>query len=86
MPTLTPDGLLTQLRWRYATKEFDPSKKIDAVTMAAIEKSLVLTPSSFGLQPWKFLVIRNQDLKEQLMPLSWNQPQTRDCSHFVVFA
>jgi nitroreductase len=50
-----------------------------------LERSLVLTPSSFGLQPWKFLVITDQELKARLQPVTWNQSQTRDCSHFVVF-
>jgi nitroreductase len=86
MPTLTSGELLTQLNWRYATKEFDPSRKIDEATIQALEDSLVLTPSSFGLQPWKFIIVQDQKVKEALTPLSWNQPQTRDCSHFVVFA
>ena len=85
MSTLTTEELLNQLNWRYATKAFDPGRKIDEATMLALEESLVLTPSSFGLQPWKFVIVENQETKDQLLPLSWNQPQTRDCSHFVVF-
>jgi nitroreductase len=85
MTTLTTAQLLQQLNWRYATKGFDPGRKIDPDTMEAIEASLVLTPSSFGLQPWKFFVVEDQATKEALTPLSWNQPQTQDCSHFVVF-
>ena len=57
--TTTPDKLLAALRWRYATKRFDPARKIPAATWDAIEESLVLTPSSFGLQPWKFVVIQD---------------------------
>ena len=49
--------LIDSLQWRYATKEFDASKKISADLWSAIEDSLVLTPSSFGLQPWKFIVV-----------------------------
>lgn len=47
---------------------------------------MVLTPSSFGLQPWKFIVITSQEIKDQLPPISWGQSQPRDCSHMVVFA
>lgn len=84
MPTFTNEELLQQLNWRYATKLFDPGRKIDAETITAIEDSMVLSPSSFGLQPWKFIFVEDQTTKDQLLPLSWNQPQTRDCSHFVV--
>jgi len=83
---MTPDQLLTTLRWRYATKKFDPSKKIPAETWAALEEALVLTPSSFGLQPWKFFVVENPALRARLVPVSWGQTQTVDASHFVVFA
>jgi nitroreductase len=86
MATMSPADLLTQLRWRYATKQFDASRTIDAATWSALEQSLVLTPSSFGLQPWKFIVVTNSDLKAQLKAASWNQSQVTDCSHHVVFA
>jgi nitroreductase len=85
MSAITPTHLLDQLNWRYATKKFDPSQSIGADIWQALEQSLVLTPSSYGLQPWKFLVITDAQLKEQLKPLSWNQSQVTDCSHFVVF-
>ncbi|MGJ8673130.1 NAD(P)H-dependent oxidoreductase [Rubritalea sp.] len=81
---MKPSELLDTLQWRYATKAFDPEKKISAETWAAIEASLVLTPSSFGLQPWKFLVITDPDIKAQLLPHSWNQQQVVDCSHLIV--
>lgn len=86
MKTLDPTSLLSALQWRYATKAFDPTKKISDSDWAALEKALVLTPSSYGLQPWKFLVITNPELRESLVPHSWNQRQVADCSHFVVFA
>jgi len=50
---------LRQLNWRYATKRFDPAKKIDPLTWAALEETLILSPSSFGLQPWRFCVIND---------------------------
>jgi nitroreductase len=83
-PISTPD-LLDALTWRYATKKFDPTKVISAETWSALEDALVLTPSSYGLQPWKFVVVTSPELKETLRPLSWNQAQVTDCSHYVVF-
>ena len=82
--TLTPDHLLAALRWRYATKRFDPAKKIPAATWDAIEDSLVLTPSSFGLQPWKFLVVEHPGLRANLLAESWGQSQVTDASHYLV--
>jgi nitroreductase len=86
MSVISPDGAVSQLQWRYATKIFDSSRTIPAGTWDALEESLVLAPSSFGLQPWKFIVITDQSLREELLPHSWNQKQVVDCSHFVVFA
>jgi nitroreductase len=86
MNAIAVTDLLENLNWRYATKKFDSTKTIAAETWAALEESLVLTPSSYGLQPWKFWVITNEELREQLKPLSWNQSQVTDCSHYVVFA
>jgi nitroreductase len=84
MSTISGEGLLQQLNWRYATKKFDPTKKISAADWAVIEEALVLTPSSYGLQPWKFIVITDPALKAKLRPASWNQSQVEDCSHLVV--
>lgn len=86
MSCSTPAALLEALNFRYATKQFDPAKKIDPPTWSALEQSLILTPSSFGLQPWKFIVITDAALREQLVPHSWNQRQVADCSHLVVMA
>lgn len=81
---MTTPELLDALNWRYATKVFDASKIIPAETWSALEESLVLTPSSFGLQPWKFLVIQDKALRESLVPHAWGQRQVADCSHLVV--
>ncbi|MEY4667948.1 MAG: putative nitroreductase YfkO [Pseudomonadota bacterium] len=75
-----------QLSWRYATKRFDPTKKIAAKDWHTLEESLRLAPSSFGLQPWKFIVVKNPEVRKQLQPLSWNQPQLVEASHLVVIA
>lgn len=73
------------LEWRYAVKSFDPTKKISADKWEVLEDSLVLSPSSYGLQPWKFLIVENKELREKLKPFSWNQTQVTDASHLVVF-
>jgi len=80
------DTLLDQLRWRYATKKFDSIRKISDTDWKTLEEALILTPSSFGLQPWKFIVVTDQKTREALVPFSWGQRQVADCSHFVVFA
>lgn len=77
--------LLAALNWRYATKVFDATKKIPSDVWDALEKSLVLTPTSYGLQPYKFLVVQNPAVRAALLPNSWGQKQVVDCSHFVVF-
>jgi nitroreductase len=86
MSTITGASLLQQLNWRYATKKFDPTKKISAADWAVLEEALVLSASSYGLQPWKFIVVTDPALKARLRPASWNQSQVEDCSHHVVFA
>jgi nitroreductase len=86
MSTLNTQQLLTQLKWRYATKQFDPARKISAQDWAALEQALVLSPSSGGLQPWKFIVVKDAALRAQLRPVSYGQPQITDASHLVVFA
>ncbi len=86
MATISNEDLLEQLKWRYAVKEFDPSRTIPEETIAALEDALVLTPSSFGLQPWKFIVVGDPELKAKMPGISWNQSQPKDCSHMVLLA
>ncbi len=81
MTNLKTNELLDVLGWRYATKVFDPARKIPADTWQA----LVLTPTSYGLQPYQFLVINNPATRAELLPHSWGQKQVVDASHFVVF-
>lgn len=82
---ITPDQLLQRLQWRYSTKRFDSTKAIPADAWHALEQALVLSPSSFGLQPWKFVVVDDPDLRKQLRALSWNQAQITEASKLVVF-
>lgn len=81
----TASQLVNALEWRYATKVFS-TQKIPAETWQAIEKSLHLAPSSYGLQPWKFFIVSDPAVREKLKPVSWNQTQVTDASHLVVFA
>ena len=85
MSHMKPQELLKALEWRYATKVFDPAKKIPANVWQSLEHVLVLTPTSYGLQPYKFLVINDPAVRAELLPHSWGQKQVVDASHFVVF-
>ncbi len=78
------DEFIAALNWRYACKKFDPTKKVSDKDWRVLEESLRLSPSSYGLQPWKFIVIQNSELKKKLRAVSWNQSQIEDCSHLVV--
>lgn len=82
---LSPEQALNQLHWRYATKKFNPSKKIPEGVWKTLEQSLILSPSSFGLQPWKFCVIRNPEIRQKLLEHSWGQTPVVNASHLVVF-
>ncbi len=86
MTTTSPASLIQQLQWRYATKQFDPQRKIAEEVWSALEQSLILTPSSYGMQPWKFFILsRDAALRERLVACSWGQRQVADSSHYVVF-
>jgi nitroreductase len=82
----TPELALQQLQWRYATKQFDATKRIADDVWHVLEQSMVLAPSSFGLQPWKFFVVDNVEMRQELLMNSYKQPQVVDASHLVVFA
>lgn len=86
MSEFGPQELIERLQWRYAVKRFDASRTLDEATWQALEASLVLTPSSYGLQPWLFVVITDPAIKAQLPGMSWNQQQPKDCSHMIVLA
>ncbi len=85
MSNPTNEQLLAALNWRYATKVFDATKKIPADVWSALEQALVLTPTSYGLQPYQFLVINDPAKRAELLPHSWGQKQVVNASHFVVF-
>jgi nitroreductase len=82
---ISSDELLERLQWRYATKQFDSTQKINETTWNSLEQALQLSPSSGGLQPWKFVVVTDPAIREQLLPASYGQAQVKDASHLVVF-
>ena len=84
--TVSEAKLLEALQWRYATKAFDPTRKIPAATWDTLQKALALSPSSFGLQPYRFIVVNDPPTRARLLPHAWNQRQVVDASHLVVFA
>ena len=81
---ISPEQYIDGLEWRYACKKFDPEARLEQPTWHALAESLRLSPSSLGLQLWKFVVVTNRELKARLREVSWNQSQVEDCSHYVV--
>lgn len=75
---------IESLQWRYATKKFDASKKISADQLHILKEALRLSPTSYGLQPVKYLIIENPEIREQLKDKSYNQTQITDASHLFV--
>jgi nitroreductase len=80
------EDLLRSLQWRYSVQKFDESRKIPGDVWSTLEQALVLSPSSFGLQLWKFFVVTNQTVKDELRAASWNQAHVSQASHVVVLA
>ncbi|WP_417874038.1 NAD(P)H-dependent oxidoreductase [Xanthomarina gelatinilytica] len=75
---------IEKLQWRYATKRFDSSKTLSEEKLQILKETFNLTATSYGLQPLKLVVVSNPELKTQLMPLTYNQPQVRDASHVLI--
>jgi nitroreductase len=85
-PTISEQQLLDFQNWRYATKSFDPVRKIPAATWEALMQALLLSPSSFGLQPYRAVLIEDPGVRARLKPHSWGQTQVVDASHYIVLA
>ena len=79
-------SLLDHLKWRYATKKYDPTKKVSQEDVDKIVEAVRLTPTSSGLQQFRLLVISNQELKVKIVPIAFGQQIVADCSHLLVFA
>lgn len=79
-------NFIQDANWRYATKKFDATKKVSAEDLATLKEAIRLSSSSYGLQPYKVLIIENPELRAQLQPVSCGQTQIVDASHLIVFA
>lgn len=76
--------IVEALNRRYATKAYDSTKKVSDADLHSILEAMRLSPSSYGLQPWKFIVVTNPELREKLKAASYGQPQVTDASHLIV--
>ncbi len=76
---------IEKLNFRYATKKFNPDKKLTTKQIDDIKEAIQLSASSYGLQPYEILIIENIELRKKLKEVSWNQPQITDASHLIVF-
>jgi nitroreductase len=72
--------------WRYATKKFDATKKIAAEDLNILKEAIRLSSSSYGLQPYKVIIVENPELRAQIQPVAWGQSQIVDASHLFIFA
>jgi len=79
-------AVLDKLKWRYAAKAYDKSKKVSAEDLEALEDAMLLAPSGFGIQPYKVFVIEDPAVRESLKPAAYNQAPITDASHVLVFA
>lgn len=78
--------LLEAMKYRYATKKFDPEKIISDEDFETLLEAARLSPTSFGMEPWKILVIQNRKIREEMMPYGWGaRAGLSGASHFVVF-
>ncbi|MEO8237230.1 MAG: NAD(P)H-dependent oxidoreductase [Flavobacterium sp.] len=77
---------LENQNWRYATKQYDTAKKISAADLNTIKEAIRLSASSYGLQPYKVVIVENPELREQLKGAAYGQTQITDASHLFIFA
>lgn len=78
--------MISSLNWRYSTQLFDKEKKISEEQLQTILESARLSPSAFGIQPWRFIVVTNPETRSKLREVGYNQPKITDSSHLVVIA
>ncbi|SEG37505.1 NAD(P)H-dependent oxidoreductase [Flavobacterium urumqiense] len=77
---------LEHQNWRYATKKFDTTKKITTEDLTVLKEAIRLSTSSYGLQPYKIIIVENPELRAQLQPAAWGQSQIVEASHLIIFA
>ncbi|EIC85998.1 NAD(P)H-dependent oxidoreductase [Serratia sp. M24T3] len=78
--------IIDLLNWRYATKKYNSSRKVPVDKLERILEAVRLTATTSGLQPFELLVVTNDEIREKMKAVSWNQAQITDCSHLLVFA
>src|SRR4051794_37564542 len=83
---LRRDAVLDGLKWRYAAKAYDKSKKVSPEDLEILEEAMLLAPSGFGIQPYKIFVIEDAEVREKLKPVAYNQAPITDASQILVFA
>lgn len=79
-------NFLNNQNWRYATKKFDVTKKVSAEDLNTLKEAIRMSSSSYGLQPYKIIVVDNPELRTQLQQAAWGQSQIVDASHLFIFA
>jgi nitroreductase len=79
-------NFIKDANWRYATKKFDASKKISTEDLNTLKEAIRLSSSSYGLQPYKVIIVENPELRAQLQPAAWGQSQIVEASHLIIFA
>lgn len=79
-------SIIENLNWRYATKKFNPEKKIAKSDLDILKESVRLSASSYGLQPYQVILLENEDLREQVKAVAWNQAQITEASDVLIFA
>ena len=77
---------LENQNWRYATKKFDAAKKISPQDLNTLKEAIRLSSSSYGLQPYKIIIVENLELRMQIQPAAYDQAQIVDASHLIIFA
>lgn len=79
-------NIIEALNWRYATKAYDAAKKLSPEQLNLMLESLRLSPSSFGMQPWKFILVSNPEVRAKLKEAAWGQTQVTDASNLIIIS
>ncbi len=78
--------ILEAMKWRYSTNKFDTNKKLSTEQLTELLEAMTLAPSSYGLQPWKFIVVTNPEVRAKLQAAGYGQEKITEASHLIVFA
>lgn len=80
------NSIISALNWRYATKKFDATKTAETAHIQTIKEAVNLAATSYGLQPFRVILVTDKDTKAKLREAAYGQPQLTDASHIFVFA